>query len=78
MIALWGSEAGGGPCDANFDGVVGIADFVALLSSWGTCVAPASAMPQPRLRDTNGAGRVDVGGWLAELGGSTAIFLHDG
>jgi hypothetical protein len=44
------------PGDASGDGVVDVADIVAVLLSWGPCPAPPAGCPA----DVNGDGRVDV------------------
>ena len=48
------------PADINGDGVIGVADLLAMLSAWGACAAP----PQPCLADIapapSGDGNVNV------------------
>jgi hypothetical protein len=42
MLARWGDAAGGGPCDVDYDAVIGPADFLALVDAWGGCGRPAA------------------------------------
>ncbi len=76
MLALlieWGAAAGGGPCDADFDGAIDQADFAQLLGAWGPCRAESAAgtfvdgrgpdpegasRPVARSPDIDGNGRV--------------------
>ncbi len=70
MLAQWGGEAGGGPCDANFDGVIDLIDFVELMGAWGPCEEVPSSAPPPgapplsalatRSPDIDGNGLVDA------------------
>jgi len=72
MLSLWGTEAGGGPCDIDLDGMIGMADFAAILDAWGPCVLSAAAGAVPyrarpgsrsvtaRSPDLDGNGRVDA------------------
>ena len=69
LLAHWGAEAGGGPCDVNFDGMIDQVDFGALLATWGSCedlsgsAPPRRAPPAPmvvaRSPDLDGDGIVD-------------------
>ena len=47
LLARWGTEGGGGPCDVNDDGVIDPIDFVAMLGAWGPCQAASAAVPGP-------------------------------
>ncbi|MHC4612046.1 MAG: choice-of-anchor Q domain-containing protein [Planctomycetota bacterium] len=37
LIGGWGVASVGSPCDLDYDGVIGMADFEAMLASWGPC-----------------------------------------
>ena len=72
LLARWGVEAGGGPCDASIDGVIDQIDFGALLGAWGSCEDVASSAQAPaggapavpivatRSPDLDGNGLVDA------------------
>ena len=47
LLSRWGTEAGGGPCDVNNDGVIDLIDFTVLLGAWGPCQAVSAAAPVP-------------------------------
>ncbi|MHC4589364.1 MAG: right-handed parallel beta-helix repeat-containing protein [Planctomycetota bacterium] len=43
LLARWGDASVGGPCDIDFDGMIGLEDFYDLLDSWGPCPSAARA-----------------------------------
>ena len=51
------------PADLDFDGLVGIADFLLLLGNWGPCPAP----PEPCPGDLDGDGEVGIVDFLQLL-----------
>ncbi|MHC4218473.1 MAG: hypothetical protein ACYSU7_08455 [Planctomycetota bacterium] len=55
----------GSPADIDNDGVVGITDFLMLLSDWGPCPPSPGCCPS----DVNGDGEVGVGDFLLILAG---------
>lgn len=58
LLARWGAESGGGPCDVDYDGVIGTADVLAFLDHWGPCAEAASATTPPQAATKHVAGRV--------------------
>jgi hypothetical protein len=74
MLAGWGDEGVGGPCDLDLDGVIGPEDFFALLGAWGECPEPVSA-PVASPPQKVGAPRRMVRS--ADLDGNAAVDRRD-
>jgi hypothetical protein len=54
LLGSWGAASVGSPCDLDFDGMIGMADFEAMLASWGPC-------PRAMRASGSGAGGADRG-----------------